>query len=94
MYTFNPRDDEPMATSVPCIAELSIGGGAEYRMYGPFINLLAARAWCEAQRPTHFRIIPLRRTDKERPRHGDWYDPDYINPDNFVDEFYRTHEVA
>lgn len=88
MFIFDPPDDSPLSTSVPCIAELSVGGGSEYRMYGPFASLHDAREWCARQDPSHFRIIPLRRTDKERVTSDSWY---YTNMDDrnaIVDEFF------
>lgn len=77
---FDPPDESPLATSVPCIVELSIGGGSEVRFYGPFANILEARSWCAAQVVTNFMVIPLRRTDIER-GYNDWYGPQIIDGD-------------
>lgn len=77
---FDPPDDSPLATSVPCIVELSIGGGSEVRHYGPFESLNDARSWCAAQVISHFTITPLRRTDIQRDYH-DWYGPQIIDGD-------------
>lgn len=83
---FNPPDDSPLATSVPCVVELSIGAGAEVRMYGPFPSLLDAQDWCARQVVSSFRIIPLRRTDKER-TYGEWYDPQTHDINLVIDDF-------
>jgi hypothetical protein len=101
MFLFDPDDDNPLATDVPCIAELSVGGGVEHRWYGPFANLIEARNWCSKQFPKNFRILPLRRTDKERERNEDWYYPDHLHDDmsNLIDDFvlidtYRKWEAS
>ena len=83
---FDPPDDSPLATSVPCVVELSIGGGAETRFYGPFPSLLDARDWCARQSVHHFMVIPLRRTDIERDYHQ-WYDPQLDNIEMLVSDF-------
>lgn len=77
---FDPPEDSPLATSVPCIVELSIGAGAEVRHYGPFASLNDARAWCAQQVHSNFTITPLRRTDIERD-YNDWYSPQVIDGD-------------
>ena len=71
---FDRTDDSPLATSIPCIVELSIGGGIEKRHYGPFANLIDARAWIAKQQTNHFAVIFLRRTDLERDYNG-FYGP-------------------
>jgi hypothetical protein len=77
---FDPPEDSPLATSVPCIVELSIGAGAEVRHYGPFASLNDARTWCARQVISSVTIIPLRRTDIER-THNDWYGPQVSDGD-------------
>lgn len=76
----DPPDDSPLATTVPCVAELSIGGGSELRHYGPFANLLEARAWIARQQPNHFTVVFLRRTEIERD-YNDFYGPQIIDGD-------------
>jgi hypothetical protein len=71
---FDPPEDSPLATSVPCIVEISIGGGSELRHYGPFASLNEARTWCAQQVHSNFTVIPLRRIDIERD-YNDWYGP-------------------
>lgn len=96
---FDPPDDSPLATSVPCVVELSIGGGAEMRHYGPFSNLLEARAWIAKQQATRFSVIILRRTDLERD-YNDFYGPQVHDNDVSVlvndlcdlDEFKKWQE--
>lgn len=85
MILHDPPDDSPMATDVPCVVELSIGAGAEIRVYGPFENLIAAREWCDRQVPQHFKIVPLRRTNKSREHLDDWYGPDSRVADEFCE---------
>lgn len=88
MIVFDPPDDSPLATSVPCIVELSVGGGVEHRWYGPFACLIDARDWCAKQRPSHFQIIPLRRTDRDRSQNDDWYLTHYDDRNEVIDDFY------
>lgn len=83
---FDPPDDSPLATLVPCVVELSIGGGAETRLYGPFSSLLEARDWCARQTVHHFVIFPLRRTDVER-KYNDWYGPQSHDVELLVQDF-------
>lgn len=83
---FDPPENSPLSTSVPCIVELSIGAGAEIRHYGPFASLNEARIWCAQQTHNNFRIIPLRRIDKER-THTDWYTPQH-DIDELIDDMY------
>lgn len=85
MTHINLHDYHEMMTAVPCYVELSIGGGAERRSYGPFESVVAAREWCERQAPQHFAIIPMRRIDKER-EYYDWYNPEF-DDESFVSEF-------
>ena len=88
MFIFNPSDDSPLATEVPCIVMLSQPNESP-RMYGPFPNLIEAQYWCEKQ-PTYlnFSIAPLRRTNKERSSSNDWYGPEHLDIDMFVDDIY------
>jgi len=98
LFLFDPPKDSPLATSVPCIVELSVGGGVERRHYGPFQSLNDARDWCAKQLPSHFAIIPLMRTDLLRPNGDDWYYPLYPLTDRpqditrFVNEFCSVEE--
>lgn len=85
---FDPPEDSPLATSVPCIIEISIGAGMEVRHYGPFQSLNDARSWCARQVISNFTIIPLRRTDIERD-YNDWYGPQVNDGDitKLIDDF-------
>ncbi len=84
---FDPPENSPLATSVPCIVEISIGAGSELRQYGPFESLNDARIWCARQVISNFVIIPLRRIDKER-NHNDWYGPQSHDIDVLIDDMY------
>lgn len=87
MFFFDPPSESPLATSVPCIVQLSIGGGQEHRYYGPFASLNDARQWCDRQTVSNFAIIPLRRTDKDRD-YNEWYGPEMHDINILIEDFY------
>ena len=91
MFIFDPPTDSPLATSVPCYVEVSIGGGVEVRMYGPFPSMNDARDWCEKHSPIPFKIIPLRRIDKER-TYNDFFAPQTSDIEVLIDDMYDINK--
>lgn len=89
MFIFNPSDDSPLATEVPCVVLLSQPNESP-RMYGPFQNIIEARHWCDKQlHHLNFSIAPLRRIDKDRESMNDWFGPEHIDIELFVDDIYN-----
>lgn len=87
----NTPDNSPLATSVPCIVQISIGAGAEHRMYGPFASMNDARDWANIHNIRSCQIVPLRRTDKERDI-NDFYALQTHDIDVLVDDFYPVEK--
>lgn len=88
MFVFNPPMDSPLATQVPCVVYLSQPNAAS-RMYGPFPSLVDAIDWCQSQNTNYsFQIAPLRRIDKVRDNANDWFGPEHLDIEMFIDEIY------
>jgi hypothetical protein len=58
-------------------------------MYGPFANLVEAIDWCSSQNFNYsFQIAPMRRTDKVRNSSNDWFGPEHLDIEIFIDDIY------
>lgn len=92
MFVFNPPMDSPLATEVPCVVYLSQPNSSP-RMYGPFASLVDAIDWCQSQNNNYsFQIAPMRRTDKIRNSSNDWFGPEHLDIEIFIDDIYSIEK--